>query len=163
MAMKPTLQTVHHWAVELGTSYRTVQGWLAGRAPDDRRKRGAGEQELWLLKSVIEAGFSNRVSGNAEFLDPDQQRARRDRAAAEKLEIEVAVRRGEVAPLADIEAEWADMIASARGKLLALPAKLGPVLADLTDPVAIAERIRIEGYSALAELAKDPPERGAPT
>jgi phage terminase Nu1 subunit (DNA packaging protein) len=92
--------------------------------------------------------------------DFDNQRERLAAAQAEKVEMENAIRRRQLADVAAVQAIWADHILAARAKLLSLPSKLGPQLANGTDPAAIAGRIRAEIYAALDELADADTETG---
>lgn len=98
--------------------------------------------------SACVAWYTDR---DGEFAD---QRQRLAAAQAEKAEAENAVRRSELADTAVVAAAWIEMIASARAKLLSLPTKLGPQLANVADVGAIAALIRVEVYAALAELAE---------
>lgn len=82
----------------------------------------------------------------------DTQRERLAAAQAEKVEAENAVRRGELAELSAVAAEWSTAIHACRAKLLSMPAKLGPQLTHVADPSVIAARIRAEVYAALVEL-----------
>lgn len=88
---------------------------------------------------------------DGEFAD---QRQRLAAAQAEKAEAENAVRRGELADMNTVVAAWTEMIASARAKLLSIPTKLGPQLANVSDVGVIAALIRVEVYAALAELSE---------
>lgn len=88
---------------------------------------------------------------DSEFAD---QRQRLAAAQAEKAEAENAIRRGELADTKDVAVKWIGMIASARAKILSLPTKLGPQLANVADVGIIAGLIRAECYAALAELAQ---------
>lgn len=86
-----------------------------------------------------------------EFAD---QRQRLAAAQAEKAEAENAIRRGELADTSAVAAMWIEMIASARAKLLSMPTKLGPQLANVADVGTIATLIRTEVHAALSELAE---------
>lgn len=81
-------------------------------------KKGA----LVLSRRAVEAWDAARRAPDG--LDPRQERARRDRAAADLAELKLRVQRGELLEVADVEATWSAHIAAVRPKLLAWPATL---------------------------------------
>ena len=88
------------------------------------------------------------------ILNGEQEKARRDKESADKLAMENAARRGELARVADVVEFVSDHNAASRAKLLSMPAKLSPQLVGINDPNVIAAAIRAELYAALAELAE---------
>ncbi|GGC68489.1 DNA packaging protein [Chelatococcus reniformis] len=86
-------------------------------------------------------------------LDPDHERARKDRALADKTELQNAVTRGELVPAEEVHAAWVEMIGVARSRLLAMPSKLGPVLAVMSTPTEVQSAVEAEVTAALEELA----------
>lgn len=85
--------------------------------------------------------------------DYDNQRERLAAAQAERVEMENAVRRGQLVDIATIEKFWADCVLNARARLLGMGAKLGPQLVNLADPAVLAAAISGEARTALADLA----------
>ena len=89
--------------------------------------------------------------------DFDSQRERLAAAQAERVEMENAIRRGQIADLAVVARFWTDCLAAMRARLLNMGPKLAPLLVGL-DAGAIAATIRTEVHAALAELAEfEPP------
>lgn len=88
------------------------------------------------------------------LLNGEQEKARRDKESADKLAMENATRRGELARVDEVVRFVSDHNAAARAKLLSLPPKLSPQLVGINDPNVIAAAIRAELYAALAELAE---------
>jgi phage terminase Nu1 subunit (DNA packaging protein) len=131
-------------AALLGVTTRTLRDWeKRGEGPprnDDGTYPGR-QLVVWEVTRNIPAG---------EF---DDQRERLNAAQAEKVEAENAVRRGELADVAQVTAAWVDHIAAARAKLLAIPSKCASQLTGITDANVLAAGLRAEISAALAELA----------
>jgi len=68
--------------------------------------------------------------GDGEVLDLSAERARLARAQAEKAELDLAERRGELFPSRLIERTWMDMFAAVRAELLRVPSKVAPRIAE---------------------------------
>lgn len=80
-------------------------------------------------------------------------RARKEIALAEIREMEAAKVRGELIELAIVREDWINAINIAKSRFLALPSRLGPEVANLTDIRAIEEIILSEVHEILEELA----------
>jgi hypothetical protein len=130
-----------------GKSWRTVQKRLAAAGIEATRREG--NADLFEAPAAFAAIY---LPDAPKGLDPAQERARRDRATADKLEQELAVRSGELMVATDAAAAWTDHIAAAKTKLLSLPTKLPPLLEGKTGPV-MATLLRAEVHAALRELA----------
>lgn len=134
-------------AALLSIAPRTLRDWHdAPRNPDASYPGPA-----------LVAFYVAKMAGGGEF---DDQRQRLAAAQAEKVEHENAVRRGELAPRADVEHFWTECIANARARVLAMGSKLSPRLVNIGDASVIAAAIRAEAYAALAELADYSPGVG---
>ena len=81
------------------------------------------------------------------------ERIRKERAAAEKIELQNAAARGELLPSAEVLATWSGILRDVRGGLLALPARFAAELPGLTK----AEVAKIDRLirDALEDLADD--------
>jgi len=128
---------------------RTMSAALEKVNPASEKKTKRGIDRKYFVRDVIDAIWAG------ESLDAEQERARKDKETADKLAMENALRRGELAELSTVTAAWIDMVAAARAKLLSLPTKLGPQLANIADVGVIAAQIRSEVYAAIDELAAD--------
>jgi hypothetical protein len=97
-----------------------------------------------------------KLYGDTEF---DDQRERLAAAQAEKVEAENALRRGQLAVVADFDRVQADHVAAARARLLSMATKLAPQITGISEPNVIAAAIRAEVTAALTELAEyEPPQ-----
>lgn len=111
----------------------------------DLRPAVRGYVESLRLKSG-----SSALAANPEL---NAEKVRLAKATAEKLEMENARRKGELAPLAEIERAWASILRDVRAALLALPSRAASRLGHLTPhDVATLDR---EVRAVLEELAAD--------
>ena len=130
-----------------GKSWRTVQKRLAAAGIEATRREG--NADLFEAPAAFAAIYLPEAP---KGLDPAQERARRDRATADKLEQELAVRSGELMEAGAVTAAWADHISSARSRLLAIPSKLPPLM-EGRPAAAMQALLRTEINDALRELA----------
>lgn len=130
-----------------GRTWRTIKEMFerAGVRP----KRIDGRAHLYDSETALRVIYA--PNSNDTY---DDQRQRLAAAQAEKVEHDNAVRRGQLARRAEAVRFWADCIANARAKGLAMPAKLGPRLVNIGDASIISGAIRAEVYAFLAELAE---------
>lgn len=100
----------------------------------------------WLMQRE-----ASRARGADERVRHDPK-VRREFAQAELAEMNVAVRRGELAPVDLLRQALGAAVTRARTRLLALPVKLAPVVVGMKAPEAKAA-IEQAVHEALAELA----------
>jgi phage terminase Nu1 subunit (DNA packaging protein) len=80
-------------------------------------------------------------------------------AQRERIELDNAVRRGELLEWEDVRRQWTMLVSSAQKRLRAIPASIGPQMTNISDPAAIVARMKNEIDSALQEL-EGPRESG---
>lgn len=83
----------------------------------------------------------------------DYEKFLHERAKREKAEIELAHIKGQMHHAADVEQVMNDMLGAFRAKLLALPAKVAPLLIAQNNLSAIQDILQSEIYEALNELS----------
>lgn len=88
-----------------------------------------------------------------------RQRSRLLKARADKAVLEVKQAEQALIDMADVKTIWANHIVAAKTKLLGMPSKLAPILAEITDPAAIQEEVKRLVFEILTELANDKPRR----
>jgi hypothetical protein len=147
---KKQLETANYWANQLEIGDKPMRDALVNFPPDGTRGK---QQPTYFLATVWAALKGPAQAGD---LDGDQQRARKDKELADKLAMQNAITRGEVAVVEDLDAVWTAHVAAARARLLAMPSKLAPQLVGL-DANRIQAQIKTEVYAALAELAEYTP------
>jgi len=124
----------------LSVTARTLRDWPAAPRNGDGTYDGP----------ALVAWYVGRE--HSDDLDPMRERARRDAEYADKLAMDNAVRRGELARRADVVRAWEDLIAAARSRLLRLPADCrGVVPAECR--AAVVPAVRDAVHQALRELA----------
>lgn len=121
---------------------------------------GRGQYELgpcmaWYIRYLQNALEKRGPNVNPDTPDLLAEKTRLAREQGDKLAIENSIKRGELVYVNDVVQTWADHIASARAKLLAMPTKLAPQLVSQSNANVIASRIREEIDNALDELSED--------
>lgn len=91
---------------------------------------------------------SSKVKENLDY-----EKFLHERAKREKAELELAHIKGELHHSADVEKVMNDMLGAFRSKLLALPAKLAPLLIAQNTVATIQDMLQNEIYEALNELS----------
>lgn len=150
MAMVAQMWTLSGLAVELGMDRRAVGRMLAGVPADGEGPRNAS---AWLMKTAIEAmmGEADVESGK---LDPAQERARKDRELADKTAMENEARRGQLVDRADVDAAVIGAFSRVRSRLLSIPSKAAPLVAQDLEIAEIEHLIRSQVIEALQELSE---------
>jgi hypothetical protein len=99
--------------------------------------------------------LKNAASGRQQETNTKRVDAgtRKDEAIADRYELEVAQRRGELIPRSEVVAGMSACFARVRAKMLALPSKLAPVVATLGTAAEIQEKINDGVHEALDQLA----------
>ena len=139
----------------LGVQTRQVRNLEAQGLPhraDGRRKfYPVAECVAWVRGRDVEA-----AKASVTPTDIKESQAREMKAKAEKAELEVAVMRGQLIHVDDLEREHSAPLAQVRASLLALP---GRIVAELPmPPVEALEIIEPIVHEFMAELSEDPGE-----
>lgn len=149
--MQAKLWTLNGLAVELGRDRRALARDLEGLEPDTTRQTGSRTERRWRLRHVIEH-LMRPTGESTEGLDAEQERARRDKEAADKLALENAETRGDIARVSVMVREVGSMLADHRQRALGIPSKLAPMLVGLTAP-GIQIKLEDAIYELLGDLA----------
>lgn len=140
--MQAKIWTLNALAVELGRDRRALAKSLEGLAPDSESKDARGRSARhWRMARVFE-----HLAAKPDSLSEDKSRLAR--AQAEKIEMENAVRKGDLAEISIIAEEFGNAVATARSLLLAIPAKIANDLARIKN-AAVAESVM---YAAITEV-----------
>lgn len=110
-----------------------------------------------IVKSII-AHLRKQIEEKEQKNDKNNYFAEKTRltsAQADKIELENAVRQGELLEASQCEKVWAGLIGNSRARLLGIPSKLAPELAITNDPIAVENRLKSAIYEVLWELSKD--------
>lgn len=157
-------------AVFMGISYRHLQQMLMEDDPpprtDDKKYRSDQLGE-WVRRRAVKMAMGGKKRGpkgnfpdNAaldedEFLNPVQERARKDKELADKAALENAVRRGELVEAAQIGAKWFEILTRVRSRLGRIPFAAAPLIFGVDDQVKIQIVLEDQIRDALSELSAD--------
>lgn len=131
-------------AALLSTTPRSLRDWEKGGEGIPRNPDGS------YPGPALVAWYVSRQSGDE--LDAVKERARKDKESADKLALENAETRGDVARISKMETELAALYGDHRSNALALPNKLAPALVGLNAD-QIRDRIEASVYELLGDLA----------
>jgi phage terminase Nu1 subunit (DNA packaging protein) len=138
----------------LGVSRMTITAYIDAGCP--MVEKGAGRHGYKFNSSDVLAwrdrrAAEARVAAGGE-LSSDQVRRRYTLATAELKELQLAEKRGSLVPIEAVTATLADELTAVRGRLLAMPGRLGMSLVGKTDPAEVEAAIAEEVRGALSEL-----------
>lgn len=127
--------------------------WDADKARLEYLRHQRRELERMKAENASLQAEINRLAGDAQAGNKASSEARRTLAQAEKLEMDLAERRGELVPAEQIADAVHGAVLIMKTRLAAVPAKAAPLVG--AENIPLAERIiRDQVEEALAELAK---------
>lgn len=111
----------------------------------------------WVASEVAarapQAGKAKGAAPAAALLDPAQEKARRDRAAAELAELRLGQERGRWVAVEAVARVLSGELAALRSRLLALPSRVAPLYASTRTPQEAHALVAREVNDALEELS----------
>lgn len=119
----------------------------------------AGVNKYNLIDCVRWYAGHLKDKGHAPDAETKRQRSRLLKARADKAILEVKEKESALIDMDEVKNVWANHIVNAKTKLLSMPSKLAPILAEIEDPAEIQEEVKRLVYEVLNELAKDKPRR----
>jgi BarA-like signal transduction histidine kinase len=145
--------TATKWAELLGYNRETVRKRLA---LINRTEHGA----QYTVREVVDAyvEFERRsITGldGSKVYDSEHEKARKDAAIADRYELDLQVRRGELVEAEDVKQTWASCILRCKARLLGISTKLAPLLVAEESPKAVKALIDEEINDCLGELSQD--------
>lgn len=90
--------------------------------------------------------------------DYDTERTRKMKADADMAEIALARAKSELCVTTDVIRAWESVLHASRAKLLSMPTKISPILANETDTSQVKHLLEEAIRESLAELANYQPE-----
>lgn len=165
----------------LGINSNTLTMWLRSDDPPpyDKMVRGFPAKELghwirhnqtirkstgnsypWLPKGVVLAGAVSNSGGGLPSALPSKkdynfERTRKEAAAADKVEMENAVTRGELVSAADVEKGWANILSRVKTRIMQIPYTCAMVVVGDNDMASVQSKIKDAVKDALMELSAD--------
>lgn len=104
-------------AAALGVTRESVREWQAEGLPFDPRD-AVGAENRYDLARVVTWLLRREV---AKAAGGETQKDRLARVQADRIELEIAEKRGQLVPFAEIEPQWARVVDAIRTELLMLP------------------------------------------
>lgn len=106
----------------------------------------------WLIEHSVRQAVAPGSDGKGYVTKEEQ--ARLTHFKAQMAELDYKEKAGELVPAGVVEESWCEMVAAAKAKLLALPARIAPVAVVGGSVREVELKIRDEVYGALEELAQ---------
>lgn len=152
MAMTARIWTINGLASELDRDRRTIGAALRDVNHDGKTDRG---HKGWYMETALKAlGAGGRGGSSEDGLDKNAELARKAKEEADKLEMENALRRGELREAADVDAAVIAAFTRVRSRLLAVPSKLAPKVVTAEDANAAEAEISVAIREVLRELSE---------
>lgn len=165
--------SINQIEVLTGATFRSIKKWLAaaGLEPEETTDNSILYDPREALPIVFEnlcyktkPKNENLNSGDeaalAKVLDPHIQRARKDRAQADKAEFELDVLKKKYLPAAEIKLVWSNIMTNFRVKVLTFAASEAPTLVGIKDPKEMKIKLEASCREFLEELSNYDPETG---
>lgn len=150
--------TIGQAAAICGVTYQTFANWRQSPHPppspdpDDHKISGIELGEY--IRERVRREYSVKRGEDPDArLDATQEKARHSKLQADKIEMELAVRSGELIEIGQVRTAAFDMIMRCRARLLRLPAAVTPLVLGQTDPVAVQNTVDTSVRDALDELS----------
>ena len=102
---------------------------------------------------IIASNIANADTPGYVSRDFDFAKTLREAAEAQMARLKLAEMQGDVIRIAAVQTQLATVFATVRDALLQIPARMAPVLAAETDPVAVHNVLHAEIHQALQHLA----------
>lgn len=148
------LVTTKKLAAILGITPRRIQQ-LSGPPDNVFRKISRGKFDLSdsIQKYISYQIELERRKYKKNDMDINEARRRKEIAEAELKEIELERQKGDLLPKNEVILTWQKILSVLRSRLLAMPAKLAPILMGLSTISEIKNELNIEIRNMLEELS----------
>lgn len=132
-----------------GISDRTIRDWQSkGIIPKSESLQVVISAIVVHLKKQVEEAKNKETKEDELYLE----KVRLTRAQADKVELEIAEREGELVDGRETVLAWSSYILACRSRLLGMPTKLAHELAGVTVPTLVEQILKEAVDEALEEL-----------
>lgn len=143
--------TLREIAELFAVTEKCVRDWIKAGMPVVHKGRPSSRRATTIdLRMAVLWYFSERRTD----LDLTAERAALAKVQREKIEMENAIRRGEIGLVSDMEEWFGGHVERAQKRLIQIPDELGQFCDQRAAPTVVSEARRLI-YEALAELAGD--------
>lgn len=153
----------------LCVSGNTIRSWessqhdeLIGPFPEAKEASSGREKLynykaclLWYVKYKAFTDYRKLVIPANDDESYEEAKRRKEWLAVQKNELELQESQKKLVRAEDVKREWTNLIFNVRSKLLALPARVAPVISADMDLIAKQDILTKEVKSVLVELASD--------
>lgn len=149
------MPTLTDLAEHLGLS-RTVVGEMIREKKLPSYPKGQvniDEARLIYIGRLREQAAGRLGSGDGD-LDLTEERARKAKEEADRIEMQNKVMRGELLPREDVDAAVTGSFARVRARVIGLPTKVAPMVVGMENPAEIEAVVRKAANEALKELSE---------
>lgn len=150
-----SLESLRKLAELTGINQDTIRNAAEDLGLQEQRRGQAILYESQLLLPYlygITAVAANEAGGGQVVLDFNAEKTRLTIAQREKIELDMAVKSGDLVERRDVLEYCVNMIANCKMRLLSIPTKLAPEAALLDDPKAVKSLAHAMVTEALEEL-----------
>lgn len=149
--MATITEVAKHLFMSRQNAYDLVaRGVIPDASGKDHDLDAARESYVLHLRSIA----GNRSGNPQTDLDLNEERARKAKEEADKLEMQNALLRGELLQREDVNTAVVGAFARVRARMIGVPSKIAPLVATVDNPAEIEGTIRKAIYEALKELAE---------
>jgi len=134
----------------LGISPTTLDRYVQAGCPV--LEKGSGRREYRFNSAEVIRWVLAR-EGSPGRAQTDDSRRRHNAAVVELKEFQLAEKRGSMIRVEDVAPILENELANVRSRLLAIPDRLAPKIAAMTDPAVVEAALRDEVIAALSELS----------
>lgn len=156
-----TEQTLRTWTLEHNPPPRDANGKFLAREFGHwiRRhqilKTGRGGKHVYLPPGVVIQSMSPDGGLPSAKKDYNAERTRKEAAAADKIEMENALSRGELVRASDVEKGWSDILSRVKTRVMQVPYTCAMMVVGDNDLASVQAKIRDVVRDALLELSTD--------
>lgn len=160
----PDLYSISKLSEELKLDRRTVSKRLGSLAPAKKNQTlkvfYLADVVNLLIAQAVEAAKPAESDAPAEEEGDaiGREKLRLTRAQADKMELELAVARGEVIPATEVETIWSNISAAIKAKMNAIPSRAAQSVIGMEEVRDIEALLKAMVNEALIELADSEPE-----
>lgn len=138
-----------------GVSQVSLWKWASEGMPV-QRSGASGEENAYDTEAVIRWMIDREIAK----LGSEDAKERLARLQGDKIEMELAVSRGDLVPASSIEPTWSSIVTAVRQALLSIPVRLAPLLEVTQGIDAKRALIEEEVHDVLLKLSSDDPTSG---
>lgn len=149
--MVPESYNLSWHAANFEVDRRALAIMLKTVEPASEKKTGKGVSRYWFVCDVAKAIYC----GGEDAPDYMVEKARLTKAQAERAELEVAHKRGDLIELSVIESQYIGEMLNLKQRVFSLPSQIAPYLVDKTDAGEVEATITDALHEQFADFSSE--------